>query len=138
LNVEVATARATTHGLGGTPEYHALWGARRRCINPSDSRFADYGGRGIEYRFPTDYGDATALLIEAIGPRPEGLTLDRIDNEGHYEVGNLRWATRSEQQRNRRPWKSPRPRDPRTGRYTLAALLDVAPEALREPEEART
>jgi hypothetical protein len=40
------------------------------------------------------------LLIEAIGPRPDGKTLDRIDNDGHYEPGNVRWSTRSEQQRN--------------------------------------
>jgi hypothetical protein len=88
------------HGLAGTPEYRALRGARKRCTNPADANFKNYGARGIEYRFPADLGKATALLLETIGRRPEGLTLDRIDNDGHYEVGNLRWATPREQRSN--------------------------------------
>jgi hypothetical protein len=118
LSAELAAARLranprwhpTTHGHSHTPEYSALASARYRCMNPSDSRFADYGGRGIEYRFPDDLGEATALLIDAIGPRPEGMTLDRRDNDGHYEPGNLRWATRSEQQRNQRKQRNTRGR----------------------------
>jgi hypothetical protein len=92
----------TTHGLTHTPEYEALEQARRRCISPAHPKFASYGGRGIEYRLPAALGEATALLLKAIGSRPDGMSLDRIDNDGHYEVGNLRWATRSEQQRNKR------------------------------------
>lgn len=91
-----------THGLSGSPEYQALISARERCTNPALKQYADYGGRGIEYRFPSDMGEAVRLLIEAIGPRPKGLSIDRIDNDGHYEIGNLRWATRSEQNANRR------------------------------------
>jgi len=102
LHVEVVAARLTTHGLAGTPEYQALKAARLRCTSPTSRPFADYGGRGIEYRLPQNLGEAVRLLVEAIGPRPEGMTLDRIDNEGHYEIGNLRWATPSEQNRNRR------------------------------------
>jgi hypothetical protein len=92
---------ATTHGLYETPEYRALVHARDRCTNPGDRAFKHYGGRGIEYRLPAALGEATALLIETIGPRPDGLTLDRIDNDGHYEIGNLRWATWEEQHRNK-------------------------------------
>jgi len=111
LSVELSTARLqadprcdpTAHGLHDTPEYLALTAARRRCMNPSDSRFAAYGGRGIEYRMPEDLGEATALLVEMIGPRPSrDYSLDRIDNDGHYGPGNLRWATRSEQRQNQR------------------------------------
>jgi hypothetical protein len=47
-------------------------------------------------------GDACARITAAIGHPPEGLSLDRIDVNGHYEIGNLRWATDSEQMRNRR------------------------------------
>jgi hypothetical protein len=108
LNAEARAARwrarfyATKHGLYGTPEYKALSNARQRCTIPTNPKFEHYGGRGIEYRLPLAIGEATALLIAAIGPRPAGMTLDRRDNDGHYEVGNLRWATRSEQLRNRR------------------------------------
>jgi hypothetical protein len=106
------------HGLSTKPEYLALVNARHRCNTPSNKDFARYGGRGVEYRFPADFGEAYRLLIEAIGPRPEGMTLDRIDNDGHYELGNLRWSSRSDQQRNRR-------RNSSNG-------------ALREPQKART
>jgi len=110
LSAEVATARLQTdprcdpitHGLSGTPEYQALKNARQRCTSPTNPYFADYGGRGIDFRLPAAIGEATALLIAAIGRRPAGMTLDRIDNDGHYEIGNLRWATRTQQQRNRR------------------------------------
>ena len=104
LQVEVVRADppARTHGLRGTPEYRALNDARRRCTNPSDAGYSNYGGRGIEYRLPLAIGEATALLIDAIGRRPNGRSLDRIDNDSHYQLGNLRWATRSEQNRNQR------------------------------------
>lgn len=61
------------------------------------------GRRGIEYRMSDNLGDATAALIAAIGRRPAGLQLDRINNDGHYEIGNLHWATRTQQINNRRP-----------------------------------
>lgn len=60
-------------------------------------RFAAYGGRGIEMRFRT----FEAFLAE-VGPRPDCMTLDRIDPNGHYEAGNVRWADSKTQARNRR------------------------------------
>jgi hypothetical protein len=74
-------------------------------MNSANASYTGYGGRGIEYRMPDDPGEATSLLIEAIGLCPKGMTLDRINNDGHYEIGNLRWATWSEQNRNRRKWR---------------------------------
>jgi hypothetical protein len=64
--------------------------------------YTNYGGRGIQFLF-----DSFEQFYAEIGPRPAGLTLDRIHNDGHYEPGNVRWATRSEQNRNRRRWKKP-------------------------------
>jgi hypothetical protein len=64
-----------------------------------------YGGRGITMYAPW-VNDSTAFInwVESnLGPRPQGHTLDRIDNDGNYEPGNLRSATRAVQLRNRRP-----------------------------------
>lgn len=67
---------------------------KKRCNNPNDPRWRDYGGRGIEFRFssPTE---AALWVIKELGI-PENyadLQLDRINNNGHYEPGNIRWAT---------------------------------------------
>jgi predicted DNA-binding transcriptional regulator AlpA len=71
--------------------------ARRRCNNPKHASFKDYGARGIEFRF-----ESFEQFSECVGPRPEGHQLDRINNEGHYEPGNVRWVTAKENQRNTR------------------------------------
>jgi hypothetical protein len=89
----------STHGEGGklntTPEYKAYYAAHARCKDLDDP---DYGGRGIQFRF-TSY----EVFLNHIGRRPSSKhSLDRIDNEGHYEVGNVKWSTKSEQMRNRR------------------------------------
>jgi hypothetical protein len=80
-------------------------GAKQRCTNPNCSAYADYGGRGIEFRFPSVSAFAEWVLLN-IGPKPSLLhSIDRIDNSRHYEPGNLRWATRSEQARNKRVYR---------------------------------
>jgi hypothetical protein len=81
-----------------TPEYYACFDAKYRCTNPKDKYWKDYGGRGIEFRF-TSFEEFFAEL----GTRPTPAhSLDRIDNNGHYEPGNVRWATKAEQNANRR------------------------------------
>ena len=88
----------STHRLSGTPEYHAYYHARRRCENSKDRMFPQYGGRGIEFKFRT-----FEEFHSHLGPRPSRMhSLDRIDNNGHYEIGNVRWATWKEQTRNKR------------------------------------
>lgn len=81
-----------------------LHGAKSRCTNAREAAYKNYGGRGITFGF-TDVRAATEWVMENLGPRPsEEHSLDRIDNERGYEPGNLRWATRSEQARNKRSY----------------------------------
>jgi hypothetical protein len=97
----LAARTLTKHGMAGkkrTPTYAAWRSARSRCRTPSNPDYADYGGRGIEMRF-----ESVLDLIADIGEKPgRALSLDRIDTNGHYEAGNVRWATAKEQANNRR------------------------------------
>ena len=85
-----------------TPEYRAYIDAKSRCTNQNSQRWYTHGGRGIKFLF-NNFGE----FFEAVGPRPDGMTLDRIDNDGHYEAGNIRWATPSQQCSNRRNYTRP-------------------------------
>lgn len=76
------------------------WAAMKsRCLNPNDSSYANYGGRGI--RVCVRWMDFQAFLAD-MGEPPPGMTLDRERNDGNYEPGNCRWATKLQQQNNMR------------------------------------
>lgn len=85
---------------------YRLGGARQRCQDPNYQAFHNYGARGIEFRF-ANVEAAAQWVVENLGlpTNYRELDLDRIDNDGHYEPGNLRWATRSQNLRNRRSSK---------------------------------
>jgi hypothetical protein len=104
---------ATTH-TSKSKEYAAWVDMKRRCFNPASPNFHRYGGRGIT--MCDEWVNEFAAFFAHIGPAPEGkrMSVDRIDNNGNYEPGNVRWATPAEQVKNREPYKM-QPGHKRTG-----------------------
>lgn len=93
------------HGMarlspGRHPLYRSWMSMISRCTRPADTSYANYGGRGVQvcerWRTPKNF------ILDMLPSWKPGLTLDRIDTNGNYCLKNCRWATRSEQQRNRK------------------------------------
>ncbi len=117
---------AATHGeardRGPTAEYRIWAGMLGRCVNPRRPEFKNYGGRGISVcvrwrkyeNFLADMG------------RCNGLTIDRIDSDGNYEPGNCRWATLTEQARNRRTNKLTYADIPEIKKLVASGMTQVA------------
>ncbi len=95
-----------THRGTGTPE-HTTWNSMRdRCSRPKNKDYPAYGGRGIRvcerWLGPSGFSN----FLADMGPRPDGMSIDRRNVNGHYEPGNCRWATDIEQRHNRRDIKA--------------------------------
>lgn len=94
----------TIHGDGARgkvkKEYRAWLCMKDRCMNPNNSDYARYGGRGIKICTQWQYSYPTFLIDMGRAPSKKH-SLDRINNEGNYEPGNCRWATQKQQVNNR-------------------------------------
>jgi hypothetical protein len=89
------------HGMSGSGEYGTWREMLRRCYEPTERAYASYGGRGITVHAP--WRSSFEAFFAHVGPKPgRGYSLDRINNDGNYEPGNVRWATAKEQAYNKR------------------------------------
>ena len=88
--------------------YKAWCAMKTRCLNPKYGGFKNYGGRGIGIA-PEWLNDFSRFAQDVGEPPFPKATLDRVDNDGDYRPGNVRWATRAEQNRNQRQHQRARP-----------------------------
>lgn len=122
-----------THGKSSTP-IHDVWiNMKQRCYNSKNPRYPDYGGRGI--RVCDEWLNSFEAFFAYLGDVPSPThTIDRIDNDGNYEPGNVRWATKIVQGINRRPFtaggKTIDFRGERLTVHTLAKRFNLRPSTI--------
>lgn len=101
-STQCLSCKNTIHGMEKTPTYSTWVAMKRRCMNQKDRSYADYGGRGITV---CDEWQSFEGFFADMGEKPEGTSIDRIDVQKGYFKDNCRWATPTQQMRNRRDTK---------------------------------
>lgn len=107
LQSERTAEASTIHGKAHT-KIHSVWKAmKRRCTDPKNQDYHSYGGRGITVC--QEWQDSFQAFHDHVSRLPhfgeKGYSLDRKNNNGNYEPGNVRWATAKEQANNSRRWQ---------------------------------
>lgn len=97
-------AQRIMHGFSKTKLYNTWGHIKDRCNNPKDARYKWYGARGIRLckEWSDDFAVFKLYIDRELGVCPAGYSLDRIDNDGSYEPGNIRWASLKTQNENKR------------------------------------
>lgn len=115
-----ASVARTTHGLTGSPTYNSWRSMHSRCLNNNNPDYAEYGGRGVG--ICEKWKEFESFLAD-MGTRPQGMSLDRKDNDGNYEPSNCKWSTAKEQANNRRPARPGRWVTKESGVSTVSGAL---------------
>lgn len=95
-----------THGMTHSRTFVTWRSMIARCYNPKQNRYQYYGGRGISVC--DRWKNSFEAFLADLGPRPQGMTIDRKNSSNNYALGNCRWATAKEQANNRRPYPKAR------------------------------
>jgi hypothetical protein len=130
---------AYKHGMAsrttGKDRIYSIWVAmRQRCNDINDQQYHDYGGRGI--KVCSEWDDFMHFYND-MGERPDGMQLDRIDNDGPYSKENCRWADRITQANNRRSNRIHTIAGKSVKHGTLLKMLGINRDKFRKLEESK-
>jgi hypothetical protein len=98
-SIEQLRESKKTHGMKYSSEYSSWVSIKDRCLNPKSKDYHRYGAKGIS--ICSEWANSFEEFFKHIGKKQKGQSVDRIDNTKGYESGNVRWATNSQQQRNK-------------------------------------